>query len=103
MGRVSEIREYSPGKAANITIAIENEGSQNIPVFIQTKSFTPAAYANVKVGMKIKIYGHITPSKYTKDGETIYQQDIIADYIEYLESKSVVDAREAQKSSAANN
>ena len=56
-------------------------------MFIQTKSFTPAAYANVKVGMKIKIYGHITPSKYTKDGETIYQQDIIADYIEYLESK----------------
>lgn len=99
-GRVSELREYSPGKAANVTIAVENakndDGTKTDPSFIQTKSFSPAAYGNLKKGMKIRIYGHIVPSRYVKNGETTYSQDIVADYIEYLESKATVEARSAQ-------
>lgn len=100
-GRVSAVREYSKDRAANVTIAVDNGkdkgGVQREPSFIQLKSFTPASYNNVQVGMKVRIYGHIATSRYEKDGETVYNTDLIADYIDFLESKAVVDARAAVK------
>ena len=48
--------------------------------------------------MLVKLYGHVAPGSYTKDGKIVYTQDLITDKIEFLESKSVVEAREAAKS-----
>lgn len=102
-GRIAETHEYSVGKAANITIAVDNgkdkDNVQRDPSFIQLKSFTPASYSMIKKGMKVRVYGHISTSSYEKDGKTIRSQDLIADYVEFLESKAVVDVREAVKRS----
>lgn len=104
-GRISKINEYSAGKAANVTLAIDNgkdkDGNDRPTSFIQTKSFTPSCYNELKVGMKVRIHGHIAPGSYQKGTETIYTQDIVADFIEFLESKAAVDAREAAKASAS--
>lgn len=100
-GRVASVKEYSAGKAANVTLAIDNgkdkDGNQRDPQYIQLKSFTPASYNAVKVGMKVRVYGHVAPNKYDKNGETVYDTDLVADYIDFLESKATVDAREAAK------
>lgn len=102
-GRLAAIKEYSKDKAANVVITIESgvdqNGQQRKPNFISTKSFTPACYNACKVGMKARIYGHLGPNKYTdeKTGEEVFGIDVIADYIEFIESKAVVDAREAAK------
>lgn len=96
-GRISRIGEYSPGKAANVTVAVENgkapDGSDRKPTYVQTKNFTPACYNNLKKGMLVRIYGHISPSSYMRDGERVYNQDVIADFIEFLESKATVQTR----------
>lgn len=99
-GRVVEVHEYSKDKVANVTVSVETKMKNgNIKTAnIQTKCFTPAAYNAVKVGMLVQLYGHVDPGSYTKDGKTIYTQDLVADYIEFLEAKSVVEAREAAKS-----
>lgn len=100
-GRIANAREYSEGKAANITIAVDNgtgeDGAQKDPSFIQLKSFTPATYNQLKQGMLVRVYGHITTGNYPKDGKTVYTTDLVADYIEFLESKAVIEAREAMK------
>lgn len=101
MGRVAAINEYSKDKAANVTLAVDNgvdkDGAPKKPSYIQLKSFTPASYNATKVGMKVKVYGHIAPNNYEKDGQQVYDTDLVADYIEFLESKATVDAREAAK------
>ena len=100
-GRIANINEYSEGKAANITLAVENgkdkDGASKDPVWIQLKSFTPAAYNVCRTGMYVRIYGHVTPNKYDKNGETVYSQDLIADFVDFLESKGTVEQREAIK------
>lgn len=99
-GRVVEVHEYSKGKAANITVSVENKLKNGTikSMNIQTKCFTPAMYNTIKTGMLVKLYGHVTPGSYVKDGLTVYTQDLITDYIKFLESKAVVEAREAAKS-----
>ena len=101
-GRVAAINEYSKDKAANITLAIDNgkdqQGNMKKPTYIQTKSFTPAAYNAAKVGMLIRIYGHIGVNVYEKDGIKKYDTDLVADFLDFLESKATVELREAQKS-----
>ncbi|MBO5435329.1 hypothetical protein J6A31_05890 [bacterium] len=103
-GRITAVKEYSEGKAANVTIAVDNgkdkNGNARDASFIQLKSFTPASYNAIKTGMKVRIFGHVAPSQYEKDGEPVYTQDLVADYIEFLESKAIVDAREAAKVAA---
>ncbi len=98
-GRVASIKEYAPGKAANISLALdggkEKDGGKKEAQYIQLKSFTPASYNEVKVGMKVHVYGHVSPNKYEKDGQVVYATDLVADYIDFLESKATVEAREA--------
>lgn len=100
-GRIAAINEYSKDKAANVTLAVDNgkdkDGNPKQPSYIQLKSFTPATYNAAKVGMKVRVYGHITPNNYDKDGEKQYGTDLVADFIQFLESKATVDAREAAK------
>ena len=97
-GRVTKVREYSENKAANVTIAVEPSEQNAESSYIQTKSFSPSCYNTLKPGMKIRVFGHITQNSYTKkSGEKVYATDVIADFIEFLEAKSVVEAREAAK------
>ena len=96
-GNIVKVREYSRNKAANITIAIKNgEGNEHVQ-FIQLKSFKPACYNTLRIGLKVRIYGHIFPNSYEKNGETIHSTDLVADYIDFLETKAMVEAREARK------
>lgn len=99
-GRIAAVKEYSPGKAANVTIAVDNgkdkNGDAKKASFIQLKSFTKDVYSLLETGMKVHIYGHIATTEYeTKDGVKKYGTDLIADCIEFLESKSVVNSRAA--------
>ena len=100
IGRVAAINEYSKDKAANITIAVDGgtnkDGVQKVN-YIQLKSFTPASYNVTKVGMKVAVYGHIATNNYEKDGEMKYTTDLVADFVEFLESKATVEAREMLK------
>ena len=100
-GNVVRVKEYSPNKAASITIAVHNgkdeDGNENAPHFIQLKSFSPAAYNSVRAGMKVRVYGHILPNRYEKNGETVYSTDLIVENIDILESKAAVRAREERK------
>lgn len=102
-GRISNVREYSEGKAANITIAVDNgkdtEGVQKDASFIQLKSFTPSSYNQLKKGMLVRIYGHIATGKYKNGEDTVYTTDLVADFVDFLESKAVIDAREAMRES----
>ena len=101
IGRVSNVKEYSEGKAANVSIAVDNgkdaNGIAREAIFIQLKSFTPASYNTLKTGMLVQVIGHVAPSKYEKDGKPVYNTDLVADYIIFLESKETVVAREAAK------
>ena len=101
-GRVTNLKEYAPGKAADITLAIDNgkdaNGKLKETTYLHTKCFTPAVYNTIVTGMKIHIFGHIGTSQYEKDGKKIYNTGLIDDYIVFLESKAVVAAREAVKS-----
>ena len=45
----------------------------------------------------VRVYGHVSPNKYEKNGETRYETDLVADFIEFLESRAIVDAREESK------
>lgn len=100
-GNIVKVQEYSANKAASITIAVNNgkdkDGNERTPLFIQLKSFTPASYNAIKVGMKVRVYGHIQPNRYEKNGETIYSTDLIAEFIDFLESKAAVEAREERR------
>ena len=102
-GRIAAVKEYSVEKeAANVTIAIDNgkdkNGETKPASFIQLKSFSRKVYGILKNGMKVRVYGHVATSEYeTKDNVKKYSTDLIADCIEFLESKSVIDNREALK------
>lgn len=100
-GRVVSVKEYSAGRAANLTLAIDNgrnkAGKERAPHFIQLKSFVPPCYNALKVGTKVHVYGHIEPGKYEKQGTMVYVQDIVADVVEFLEPLSVMDESEEKK------
>ena len=91
-GRVVSVNEYVAGKVANVTVAIANGRNTNTQ-FISLKSFAPASYSRVKIGTMVRIFGHISPNKYEKDGVIKYETDLVADYLEFLESKATVEAR----------
>ena len=60
-GRITYLREYSKGKAANITLAVENgknpDGSDRSASFVQTKSFTPDCYNKLELKMLARFSG----------------------------------------------
>ncbi len=104
-GNVSNIVEFSENKAAAITLAVDNgndkKGNERPASFIKFKSFSPRCYSLIKKGMKIRVYGHISPTRFEKDGEMVYTQNIVADCVEFLETKAVVEAREARHNQMA--
>lgn len=103
-GRIASVKEYSAGKAANFTVAVDNgkdKDGNELTQFIQLKSFLPSCYNMLKVGMKVRVYGHIQPNKYEKNGEMVYEQDLVSDFVEFLESRTVTEEREQRKAHAA--
>lgn len=104
MGRVLRITEFGKD-VASVTLALDNgrdkEGEEIKDTVVDVKCFEPKVYNNLKVGMLVLVKSHFKNSKYQKDGQDVYALDVIADHIEYLESKAVVEAREAAKANAA--
>ena len=101
-GRVANVKEYAADKAASITVAIDNgkdkDGNQREAHFISLKSFSANTYNRLKVGMNVRVYGHVAPNRYEKNGQMIYQTNPVADHIEMLEARAVVEERERRKS-----
>ena len=99
IGRIASVNEYSEGKAASFKVAIDN-GKEKDATFLYAKSFSPSCYNLLRVGMLVHLTGHLSTSSYEKDGEMNYvENELIADCIDFLEAKSVVEAREAGKAS----
>jgi len=100
IGRVAKIQEFGKN-VASITVAIDNgkdrEGNEIKSTFVDMKCFEPRVYNFCKTGMLVAVTAHLSNNKYEKDGQTVYAMDIVTDCIECLESKTVVDAREAEK------
>jgi single-stranded DNA-binding protein len=101
MGRIVAIKEFGKDVAA-ITVAIDNgrdkEGNELKSTFVEFKSFSPATYNFAKVGMLVLIQGHLANNNYTDaKGNKHYEMNIVADTLECLESKAVVEARETNK------
>ena len=103
VGRVTRVKEFGKD-VAGITIAMDNGrdkiGNDKPSTFVEVKSFEPKVYGLLKTGMLVMITAHLSNNSYEKNGETIYTMDVVADCIEFLESKAVVEAREAAKATA---
>ena len=102
-GRITKINKYSE-KAANVVIAVDSgtsakDGKQRSQ-FISLKSFKKDEWDNWKIGMFVECHCHLSPNNYKNPEnpeETIYSLDVVLDTVIYLESKSVVESREAVK------
>ena len=103
VGRVTKVKEFGKDVAA-VTLAMDNgrdrEGKEIPSTFVETKCFAPSIYNNLKPGMLIMMTAHLNNNSYEKNGEKIYSLDVVADCVEFLESKAVVEAREAAKATA---
>ena len=103
IGRVTRVKEFGKD-VAGITMAIDNgrdkKGNDRPSTFIEFKCFAPTVYNNLKPGMLLMVTAHLNNNSYEKNGETIYSLDVVADCIEFLESKATVEAREAAKATA---
>ena len=56
---------------------------------IETSRFTLAVDRRVQQGTHVCIRGHIQPGSYTnKDGQKVYTTDVVAETIEFAESKA---------------
>ena len=95
-GRISQLHEYAAGKAMKVNIAMDAEESDNKnTLYLQTQCFMPKIFANLTIGLLVRMYCHLSPNKRTKDGVVLYEPDVIVDYIDYEESKALVEARAA--------
>lgn len=98
-GHVARLNPYGDGKAMNITIAV-HKGIDIPDDFIHVKSLQPDQFRNLEIGMAVEIYGHIGSASWkSADGETHYKDnnDLIADWIEYNETKRTTINRAAKR------
>ena len=100
LGRAVKVTEFGKDVAA-ITVALDNgrdkEGNDIKDTFVEVKCFEPKVYGNIKPGMLIMVTAHFANNNYEKDGQKIYATDVVANAVEFLESKATVEAREAAK------
>ena len=79
-------------KVAKFTLAVDRTFSKedaktdfiNIVAFTKKAEFTEK---HLKKGTKIAISGRIQTGSYIKDGQTVYTTDVVAEEIEFAESK----------------
>lgn len=98
-GHVARLNSYGKGKAMNITVAV-HKGNDLPDDFTIVKSLKPTQFENLTVGMAVEIYGHIGPASWKDEkGEIHYKDnnDLIADWIEYNETKKTTMQREVKK------
>lgn len=96
MGRLTKEPEvrYTQGEKATcvsrFTIAIDRRGTEgadfpSVVAFGKTGEFTEKYFHK---GMKVLIEGHIQTGSYkNKNGDTVYTTDVIAENVEFAESK----------------
>ena len=96
--RDAQVRTYGEGndkKMARMTIAVDRRGrhedGQQTADFIGCVCYGKLAdFADnyLRQGTKIALRGHIQTGKYqNQDGQTVYTTDVVADEIEFAESK----------------
>lgn len=100
-----EVRQAGETSVARFTIAVDRrfkkEGEQaadfpSIVAFGKTAEFTEKYF---KKGMKVAIEGRLQTGSYTnKDGVKIYTTDVIAEAVEFAESKKTSEEKEEKKS-----
>lgn len=108
VGRLTKdpvVRQAGETSVARFTIAIDRrfkkEGEQaadfpSIVAFGKTAEFTEKYF---KKGMKVAIEGRLQTGSYTnKDGVKIYTTDVIAEAVEFAESKKTSEEKEEKKS-----
>ena len=100
IGRVTKVKEFGKDVAA-VTVALDNgrdKTGEDIPsTFVEVKSFEPKTYGLLKPGMLVLVNAFFRNNNYEKNGVKHYDLDVVASNIEFLESKAVVEAREAAK------
>lgn len=98
-GHVARLNPFADGKAMNITVAV-HKGVDIPDDFIHVKSLNPEQFRNLTPGMAVEIYGHIGPSSWKDaEGEVHYKDnnDLIADWVEYNETKKTSTTRAAKR------
>lgn len=89
-GNIVRVQKFSASKTSTITLAVTNgQGNgdgrkRGRSSYIQLKTFSPALYNTVKVGMNVRVYGSIQTSRYERNGETVYSTSLVAEYIDVL-------------------
>ena len=100
IGRATRVKEFGKD-VASITVALDNgrnkDGEEIKDTFVDVKCFEPKVYTKVKPGMLVMVSAHFNNNSYEKEGKKIYSTDVVANAIEFLESKATVEAREAEK------
>lgn len=96
IGRVTkdvELRKTNSGTSVtSFTVAVNRRGSQdNQADFINCTAWNRTAEVMsqyVKKGALISVEGRIQTRNYEKDGQRVYITDVVADNVQFLESKS---------------
>lgn len=96
-GLVAHVNEDIAGKAATVVIAVDNGDN---PMFVRLKNYKPGCYSLLRVGMLVNVHGHVAVRSREENGKTAFDQEFVADFIEFLESKAAVDIRKAAKAAA---
>ena len=95
-----DIRSNSETLAARFTVACDRRGRNDTADFIPCVAFGKTAEfieKYFKKGMRIGITGRIQTGSYTnKEGKKVYTTDIIAEQVEFVESKSQNSAPKTQ-------
>lgn len=96
MGRTTkdaDIRQTTgekPMTIARFNLAVDRRGKDNGTDFINMVAFGKTAEIVEKYvtkGKKIVVRGHIQTGSYEKDGKKIYTTDVVAEEVEFAESK----------------
>ena len=91
---------YTPSQTAvakfNLAVRRDRAEGADFPSITAFGKLAETIEKYVHKGDKIGVMGHIQTSSYEKDGQKIYTTDVIAEKIEFLNSKS--DTQEAPES-----
>lgn len=79
-----------PMTVARFNLAVDRRGKDNGADFINMVAFGKTAEIVEKYvtkGKKIVVRGHIQTGSYEKDGKKVYTTDVVAEEVEFAESK----------------
>lgn len=98
-------------KKVFVTVAVQDnfvsgKNKERKTQFINLEGFIPAgrtktAYDNMATGDKVAFQYRIETPSYQKDGETVYRTVLVIESVQFKESKTEKDARQAAKAAAA--